>query len=31
VTLAAWQDDEPVADPVGLEVVPEKPATPLVR
>ena len=32
VALAAWPaDDDPVADPVGLEVVPEKPAAPLAR
>ena len=31
VALAAWPADEPVADPLGLEVVPEKPATPLAR
>jgi predicted PurR-regulated permease PerM len=29
--LASWVPEEPVADGVGLEVVPEKPARPLVR
>jgi predicted PurR-regulated permease PerM len=31
VELAAWSDDEPVADAVGLEVVPENPAAPIAR
>jgi predicted PurR-regulated permease PerM len=31
VELAAWPDDEPVADAVGLEVVPENPAAPIAR
>jgi predicted PurR-regulated permease PerM len=29
--LASWTPEEPVADGVGLEVVPEKPARPLAR
>jgi putative heme transporter len=31
IAFAAWQADEPVADSVGLEVVPKEPAAPLVR
>ena len=31
VELAKWSADEPVADAVGLEVVPDKPARPLAR
>jgi predicted PurR-regulated permease PerM len=31
VELAAWPDDEPAADGVGLEVVPENPAAPIAR
>jgi len=31
VELARWTVDEPVADAVGLEVVPDKPARPLAR
>src|SRR5882724_10396898 len=31
VALAAWPDDEPAADGVGLEVVPENPAAPIAR
>jgi predicted PurR-regulated permease PerM len=31
VELASWPADEPVADAVGLEVVPENPAAPIAR
>jgi predicted PurR-regulated permease PerM len=31
VGLAPWPADEPVADAVGLEVVPENPAAPIAR